>query len=690
MGLIVIMNVLIFGSCVSRDILSHSAKSKSSLVLVDYFARSSFASLVARSAGEVVISYLDRIPSAFQRRMVERDLKKSFLTSIEDLDFDCLLVDFIDERFNVWFGADGTVCTLSSEFVQTGFLDEIGGGRVVFSGSDEFWENWLLGWSAFVNKLRSVNKLDKIIINKVFWSKNTVGGRAFGRAYSERRIFEANEFLEKIYARVEQDIPNCQFVMFSNDQLRAADVHKWGLSPFHYVDEYYEVALGKIIARVSGVWGKSFPGLWSEGVCNNYDATQWKFPIHDYENVSVINSKLWSDGIHRVSMGGGQTLDFLFYNSAMLRKEGSARFLLVGLSGAVSGRKGKKAPFFSGLNISRSLGLPLISVSDPSLILDGDLSLAWYAGNEGVLDLPNKIAEILNKISRDLNCDLIVFGGSGGGYCALSMADLLERQLFIFVWNPQTAICDYVPEFVVQYIEKAFPSYCERARVILSHPQQQQAKLLYDLLNECGIRHDVRKIAPSKNSQILIIQNRSDWHVLRHIKPYMSERQWSCIGNSSYVEKIEGRIGVYFGDWGVGHAAPSKNFIEFIIARTLKEVGISSLLAEIDAGVPSVVDSSQSFQVLDDMVMPVITASASVGANAVYANCVCSRSVSTDRFAFYLLRNGERIAMRWYESSKSAVFNVDGSLDGLEVVAFMRDHLGGQISSRVFVDSSSV
>lgn len=118
-----IKNVLIFGSCVSRDIfnLEYSLEFKVS----DYYARSSLASLSSEAYEND--SALNRISSPFQRRMVANDFSKEILTAGSKLEgCDVILIDLIDERFDLVVFPSGKIITNSAEFSQSGLLDELG------------------------------------------------------------------------------------------------------------------------------------------------------------------------------------------------------------------------------------------------------------------------------------------------------------------------------------------------------------------------------------------------------------------------------------------------------------------------------------------------------------------------------------------------------------------------------------
>jgi len=235
--------LLIFGSCVSRDILNYP-QAKTQLALVDYYARSSIASLGARPIE--IPSTVQSISSKFQRKMVERDIRKDFLNDLAGLQFDVLLIDLIDERFNLYIEPGGRVCTLSSELLGSGFPTDSNIGYRVNSGSEEFWQLWEAGWLILVNKLRCLGVLDRLRVNQVFWSSRTENGDNFEPHYPSRYIDTTNQFLARMYQRISADIPPGQFLRFDHRLMAGSITHKWGISPFHYVDAYYHAAIQQL------------------------------------------------------------------------------------------------------------------------------------------------------------------------------------------------------------------------------------------------------------------------------------------------------------------------------------------------------------------------------------------------------------------------------------------------------------
>ncbi|MET3818785.1 hypothetical protein ACVK00_003951 [Burkholderia sp. PvR073] len=227
------MKLLILGTCVSRDALEYV--SDGSIELSDYYARSSLASLNAVPFSDDIPRSVADIPSSFGRRVVERDLTKRFFRDALVDKADIVLVDLIDERFDLWVDdPTGRCCTLSDEIVRAGFAQEYKRGRVVRSGGTEFWDRWCEGWTRFVSYASGMGLKRNIAINKVFWAERTVSGRQFSWGVAEN-----NALLGRMYDYISRDLAQTQFLEYSPELLVGDDNHRWGVSPFHYVPALY-------------------------------------------------------------------------------------------------------------------------------------------------------------------------------------------------------------------------------------------------------------------------------------------------------------------------------------------------------------------------------------------------------------------------------------------------------------------
>ncbi|WP_201501239.1 hypothetical protein [Psychrobacter cibarius] len=184
----------------------------------------------------------------------------------------------------------------------------------------------------------------------------------------------------------------------------------------------------------------------------NYDLKKWSDKVELTSLDEIKNDLQFKDGV-KIFKHKEQTIDFLVDGSDRFEKD---RGILICFSAAVPNRSEKSAPFFSGMKIALQMNMPIIAVSDPSLSFSNNLSLGWYAGNENIIDLPKVIANILDQYATTLNTNLILFGGSGGGFAVLSVIDEMETDATGVVWNPQTSISEFDPNIVRNYIESSF------------------------------------------------------------------------------------------------------------------------------------------------------------------------------------------------------------------------------------------
>ncbi len=244
----VIKNLFIYGSCVSRDIFN--LEESRSFKISDYFARSSMASLC--SAPYKNSEALNRIQSAFRRRMVANDFSKDLLAAVDKLESaDLILIDLIDERFDLVALPTGEMITHSNELAESGLLAEGGveGYKVIPQGSVERRELWLQGMHRFLGLLKDLNKLDAVLVNKVYWASSFELDTQSVFPVARGEIDKANEDLDWMYGAMERVLDRSQFLNFDKDLLTADEFHRWGVSPFHYCEMYYREALAQIVKK---------------------------------------------------------------------------------------------------------------------------------------------------------------------------------------------------------------------------------------------------------------------------------------------------------------------------------------------------------------------------------------------------------------------------------------------------------
>lgn len=226
-------SVLIHGSCVTRDAFALPGETR--FRLADYYARSSLASAFA--PGGLVGVDVARVESPFQRRMVERDQGKDFAARLETTDADVVVLDLVDEQYDLVVGSDGGVATRSMEFLRAGG-DGAAGTRVA-SGSPEFLVRWEVGWAALVATARRQGRLGRVVVHEAYWAR----GDADGGAFDQQRVEAANRTLTYLYARMRKDLAEARFLRVPDRLVVGDPSHRWGASPVHYVEAYYRTFL---------------------------------------------------------------------------------------------------------------------------------------------------------------------------------------------------------------------------------------------------------------------------------------------------------------------------------------------------------------------------------------------------------------------------------------------------------------
>ncbi|WP_102158968.1 hypothetical protein [Zhihengliuella halotolerans] len=301
----------------------------------------------------------------------------------------------------------------------------------------------------------------------------------------------------------------------------------------------------------------------------NYD--QWKMPIYRWPSPAAFReSPLLEDGIHTTDLPSGYALDLLLRGNP-LSSDGHSH-VLVFLAGAVTGRADKQGPFFSGLGIAGKLDMPVVAVADPGLETDPSINLAWYTGRiDG--GFQDDLADVLRSIASRAGKPLLLVGGSGAGYAALQLAEVLSESATALVWNPQTSILDYHPGPVRTYVRRV---HGFAAGLVSTETWKS------DVAARIGDRAQIAlRGADSVTSArgVLYLQNRTDWHRENHLDPWLKASSWQRRGSSSGGEIFAhgDEHAVVVADFADGHGAPNGDLIAFLIAEI--QSGRTSLLS---------------------------------------------------------------------------------------------------------------
>lgn len=181
--------------------------------------------------------------------MVACDFSKQILTQPEVFQSaDIILIDLIDERFDLVALPSGQIITNSSELAESGLLTDssVNGFKLIKPGSSERRERWLQGMHKFLELLEQHKKLDCLIVNKVYWASRFENPSDTIFPVSLAAIEKANKELDWMYSELEKRIPKRQFLTFPAHLMTSDEHHRWGASPFHYCEQYYIEALAQL------------------------------------------------------------------------------------------------------------------------------------------------------------------------------------------------------------------------------------------------------------------------------------------------------------------------------------------------------------------------------------------------------------------------------------------------------------
>jgi uncharacterized protein DUF6270 len=243
------VRVAVFGSCVTRDLFEDPLMRPS---LVHYAARSSIISAVAPPVP--IAPDAVALDSAWQHRCVLADFGKTFFASLEEARPDWLLIDLIDERFDVIRTA-GSFVTRSSalqsaQLAPTVELDF----EVVPRLSDDGLALFDDAAAEFVRRIVEILPPERVVVHRAVWLERFRYHGETLRFDTQRLEFARlqNTALERGYHTLLHHLGDQAGVLTLSPVRYAADAHhRWELEPFHYEPAYNREAVRHLRRRFS-------------------------------------------------------------------------------------------------------------------------------------------------------------------------------------------------------------------------------------------------------------------------------------------------------------------------------------------------------------------------------------------------------------------------------------------------------
>ncbi len=241
----------IIGSCVTRDVWRILKIPTSN---VKTFSRTGLASLMSPVPEN--LSMPDGTgalePDGFLARCVRADVEKTALQTLESWQPRILFFDFVDERFDL-LQAGNTIVSDSFEFWRSGlrarspFIE----GRPIRRVSGEADELWRDGLAKLRKRIANGPLASAtIVLHAASWAESyrqADGLRPFphkmkvsGASRAPAESVDAHRALLRRYHEAFLNAFPSAIVIAPPDSYRVGDPeHPWGLSPHHFIGEYY-------------------------------------------------------------------------------------------------------------------------------------------------------------------------------------------------------------------------------------------------------------------------------------------------------------------------------------------------------------------------------------------------------------------------------------------------------------------
>lgn len=239
--------VAIIGSCITRDLWPARGEGPADIL---YISRTSLPSLLSRPLNVTARSAPPEGLTPFEHRSVVWDLKKQALPLLVAYRPTHLIFDFIDERYDL-LSVDGRLANHTWELQTSGYLSEppLNAAETIARMSLECERRWRRALRQLLGLIASTPLAGaQLILHRAQWAEvyqdESGALRRFephtplleGRTVDLRR---QNALLERYQIAFAQEAPACREVAAPSALRIATCEHRWGLSPFHFIPEYY-------------------------------------------------------------------------------------------------------------------------------------------------------------------------------------------------------------------------------------------------------------------------------------------------------------------------------------------------------------------------------------------------------------------------------------------------------------------
>lgn len=248
------MNKGIYG--VGSSVVSESLTllPKHDFTILNIVSKQSLISAMSPPVGEAVLLEKGSL-SRNQFESLKADAKSMLIDDLHafSLGVDVLVLDLTDEIDGIYINEYGQVLTASRTFrTSPNFVFNRNQFRFVRFGSDEHFSLWTSAVDEFVQFLSGLDILKKSLVIKNRWATQTRQGISFPLTPGG---LDPN-LINQVYTRYFEYLSSISGLemLVPPENLSISDMdHKWGPSPYHYIDTYYQFIALRVEELSNGV-----------------------------------------------------------------------------------------------------------------------------------------------------------------------------------------------------------------------------------------------------------------------------------------------------------------------------------------------------------------------------------------------------------------------------------------------------
>lgn len=241
------MKLDIWGSCATRDVLEISEHPFE----LDYHARTSWVSQASMPQPLPV-----PVPagSGFGERMVREDLTKEVVADLVASQPDILVLDLIDERFDV-VQVCGSWYTMSDYYERLGLVAALRAAASATSSyrSPERPRKFDAAASLLAPELASALPRTRIVLHQAWYTARSADPSVQFYPTATKNALSSNEALSAWYGSLRSAFGRRLHVVEPPRELLVGDPeHRWGLAHYHFVPGYYAWMMAALLKIADG------------------------------------------------------------------------------------------------------------------------------------------------------------------------------------------------------------------------------------------------------------------------------------------------------------------------------------------------------------------------------------------------------------------------------------------------------